>query len=378
MERLNSGEYKIILRIILCFVIVGLTKSGRAAWQEEDTRNISVVCWFFRSNSCTSEIFKDIQDAVSLILLYRTMSLFRATSSNALVMSDVQSIHIPSSIRDWYQEAKFWATDRQYSFCLWIPCSKTIRILDTIDLNAPRHAQYMHKAQKKHQNTVYWSTSILLWRKDWRYIRRDRTPSSFTIHSQPIVSQSLLRRKLEKSFTKKVFESPRPPPKISLRNDWMKEVGPEVAGHAAGSQPTQPNPNPIYRAGRPVGTEQTSRSSAQEIDTRFSLDCENTNLFVERLEKDKDTDKDADADRVRTVRPVGHWSPSSRRCTSTSGCLDCHMLLWNNPKILVFVNSWRRSRVTLIDKIFKPTYNKTMPTTHLVKNQRRWLRTWAM
>ena len=51
-------------------------------------------------------------------------------------------------------------------------------------------------------------------------------------------------------------------------------------------------------------TEQTSRSSAQEIDTRFSLDCENTNLFVERLEKDKDTDKDVDADRDRTVRPV--------------------------------------------------------------------------
>ena len=35
---------------------------------------------------------------------------------------------------------------------------------------------------------------------------------------------------------------------------------------------TQPNPNPIYRTGRPVVTEQTSRSSAQEIDTRFSLD----------------------------------------------------------------------------------------------------------
>ena len=27
---------------------------------------------------------------------------------------------------------------------------------DTIDLNEPRHAHYMHKASKKHQNTVYW------------------------------------------------------------------------------------------------------------------------------------------------------------------------------------------------------------------------------
>ena len=51
-------------------------------------------------------------------------------------------------------------------------------------------------------------------------------------------------------------------------------------------------------------TEQTFCSSAQEIDICVSLDCENTNLFVERLEKDKDTDKDVDADRDRTVRPV--------------------------------------------------------------------------
>ena len=47
----------------------------------------------------------------------------------------------------------------------------------------------------------------------------------------------------------KVFESPLPPPKISLRNNWMKEVGSEVARQAESSQP---NPNPIHRTGRPV------------------------------------------------------------------------------------------------------------------------------
>ena len=56
---------------------------------------------------------------------------------------------------------------------------------------------------------------------------------------------------------------------------------------------------------RPVVTEQTSRSSAQEIDTRFLLGCESTNLSVERLDKDKDTDENVDASRVRTERPVG-------------------------------------------------------------------------
>ena len=76
------------------------------------------------------------------------------------------------------------------------------------------------------------------------------------------------------------------------------------------NQPTQPNPNPNCRTGRLVVTEPTSRSSAQEIDARFSRDCKNTNLFVERLEKDKDTDKDVDADRDRTESPVVIGQPT--------------------------------------------------------------------
>ena len=106
-------------------------------------------------------------------------------------------------------------------------------------------------------------------------------------------------------INKKVFASPRLHPKISFKDNWMKELGSEVAGDGEDSQQTKPKAtHPIVRTGRPVSTEQTSRSSAQEIDTRFSLDCENTNLFVERLEEDKDTDKVVDADRDRTGRPV--------------------------------------------------------------------------
>ena len=53
----------------------------------------------------------------------------------------------------------------------------------------------------------------------------------------------------------KVYESPRPPPKISFKDNWMKELGSEVAGQAESSQQTQPNPNPIVRTGRLVTTE---------------------------------------------------------------------------------------------------------------------------
>ena len=108
----------------------------------------------------------------------------------------------------------------------------------------------------------------------------------------------------------KVYESSRPLPKISFKDNWRKELGLEVARQAEDNPPSQSNSNPIYGTGRFVVTEQTSCSSAQEIETRFFLDCKNTNLFVERLEKDKDTDKDVDADRDRTERPVVSGQPT--------------------------------------------------------------------
>ena len=100
MERLNSGESKTIFRNISCIVIIGLIKSGRRAWQEEEeTRKDTRIVLIHQEQSCTSELFKAIQDAVLLILLYRTMLLFRTVSSSTFIMSDVRSIYIPSSIR---------------------------------------------------------------------------------------------------------------------------------------------------------------------------------------------------------------------------------------------------------------------------------------
>ena len=59
----------------------------------------------------------------------------------------------------------------------------------------------------------------------------------------------------------KVYASPRPPPKISLEHDWLRELGSEVARQPEGevprqaksSQSTQLNPNPNHdRTGRPA------------------------------------------------------------------------------------------------------------------------------
>ena len=68
------------------------------------------------------------------------------------------------------------------------------------------------------------------------------------------------------------------PPKISLKHDWMKELGSEVARQPEGevarqaksSQPSQPNPNPDHdRTGRPVVCPQRG---APRSETRSSRD----------------------------------------------------------------------------------------------------------
>ena len=75
-----------------------------------------------------SELFKDIQDAILLILHYKTTSLFRATSSSIITILDVRSIFILSSTLDKNLELKIRARDRQYSSCLLILWTKVTKI----------------------------------------------------------------------------------------------------------------------------------------------------------------------------------------------------------------------------------------------------------
>ena len=78
-------------------------------------------------------------------------------------------------------------------------CHKDAKV---IDLNVPRHAQYLHNAWKKHQDAVYWVDIKLVQRRK-KFYKHDRTQSSFTTHSQVSVSRKLLLWRLENSYTGK-------------------------------------------------------------------------------------------------------------------------------------------------------------------------------
>ena len=74
---------------------------------------------------------------------------------------------------------------------------------DEIDLSAARLAQYMHKAWKRHQHTVFWVDINLGVKKGLKFYR---TRSNAIILQETLpayVFQKLLDGKLEKSFTRK-------------------------------------------------------------------------------------------------------------------------------------------------------------------------------
>ena len=68
----------------------------------------------------------------------------------------------------------------------------------------------------------------------------------------------------------KVSVSPRPPPKISYKDNWMKELDSEVAGGNKDTQRIEPKPKTqLSRTGRPVGGQ--SFTQLEEIDIDFRV-----------------------------------------------------------------------------------------------------------
>ena len=117
-------------------------------------------------------------------------------------------------------------SNRQTVFFLPVdPMDKIHKDPDTIDLNAPRHAQYMHKAWKKHQNTVYWIDINLALKKGLKFYQ---TRLNAVILHETIPAYCILKAIMMKSgevIYEKVCASPPPPPKISFKDNWMKELG---------------------------------------------------------------------------------------------------------------------------------------------------------
>ena len=131
------------------------------------------------------------------------MWLTRAPSSSTYIMSDVQSI-LHSIISSGLILGGQSLSKRQTVFFLTVDTMyKNHKDPDTIDLNAPRRAKYLHNAWKKHQDAFFFGSILILqFGEDWHSIRLHQMQLSFKEYFQLIVFQKLLGWKLEKSYSR--------------------------------------------------------------------------------------------------------------------------------------------------------------------------------
>ena len=108
-----------------------------------------------------------------------------------------------------------------------------------IDFNAPRLAWYRHK-WRRHQDTVYSVDIQLAQQKGLKFYQ---TRSNAVILSNTLPAYCIPKVVVMQTgeiIDEKVYMSPRPPPKISFKDNWMKELDSEVAGSSKDSQRIQP------------------------------------------------------------------------------------------------------------------------------------------
>ena len=105
------------------------------------------------------------------------------------------------------------------------PRNKSHQDPDTIDLSVPRHAQYMHKARKKHQNAVYWIDINLAMRKGLKFFQTRSNAITLQETLPADCIPKVVWMEIGEVIYQKVYMSPWPPPEISLRHDWKRELG---------------------------------------------------------------------------------------------------------------------------------------------------------
>ena len=94
------------------------------------------------------------------------------------------------------------------------PRDKSHKDPDEIDLNVPRHAQHLHNAWKRHQDAEYWVDIDLAIRKGLKFYQ---TRSNAIILHETLPAyciSKVVRMETGEVTHEKVYESPRPPPKI--------------------------------------------------------------------------------------------------------------------------------------------------------------------
>ena len=263
---------KKIFRISSHTLLIGLTVSGKYAWQEEeeireDSNSSGTIVYFraLQGHSGRNLIDPSLQHNVVI------QSNFFQYIYHVGCAFNLHSIISLGLIPGGQSSSK-----RQTVF--FLPVDKNHKDPDVIDSSVPRRAQYLHEAWKRHQNAVFWVDINLAIAKGLTFYQ---TRSNAIILQETLPAYCIpkvVRLKTGEVFFAKVYMPPRPPPKIPLTHDWKRELDSEHAQRSEvgplsrSFQSNQPILNPIReRTGRPV-------TETRLIQARSSEDSKDPNV----------------------------------------------------------------------------------------------------
>ena len=229
MERLNSGDSKIVFGTNLRTLSIGLMKRGRAKWQEAEatSKDFNIVLTRQDKN------FTVIQDAIPLILHCKTMCYEYMYHTGCAV--NLHSITNSGFIAGGQNSSR----DRQTVFFAAVnPTHMNHKDPQELDLTKPRLASFKQK-WKMHQ-AVYSVDVQLAQRKGLKFCQT-RSNAIIIYDTLPAYCvPKVVVMETGEIIYEKVCASPRPPPNVSFKDKWMKELDSDIAGSSKDSQRIQP------------------------------------------------------------------------------------------------------------------------------------------
>ena len=214
---------------------------------------------------------------------------------------------------------------------------------DTIDLNAPRHAQYMHKAWKNHQDAENWVDIHLAIEKGLKFYQT-RSNAIFLQKTLPTYCiPKVVRMETGEVIYEKVYMSPRPPPKISLKHEWKRELGFRTFSTTRSwatikkfpIEPTILSPS-RERTGRPVVRTERSGQTVVGTNTRTAQDGRKTSRSQEI---DVNSFHEETVSSERTVRPIVETSVIQTRSSEDSKDTDVETAHERTRRLVVETNT---------------------------------------
>ena len=104
------------------------------------------------------------------------------------------------------------------------PMNKEHTDPNNVDLEGPRLAWYKQKMWKIHQDTMYWVNIQPAQQKGLKFYQtRSNAIILYDTHPAYCIPKAIMMETREIIY-EKVYASPRPPPKISLKDNWMKDL----------------------------------------------------------------------------------------------------------------------------------------------------------